>query len=116
MMKAVMTPQKIPLQLAIPPPEGYPVPEQIQNMRKVTPEELEQARKKFIKTIEEQYYLEWFWFPYCNEVWVNTWRRIDIEPIDKLDPYPSNYQTHLQWVRIASLTPTTSLSQIADRL
>ena len=40
---------------------------------KYTPMQLEDATKDFIQRVETQYYLEWFWFPYQNEVWTNTW-------------------------------------------
>lgn len=99
MMKAVMVPRKVPIQLAIPPPEGYKVPDQIKKMKKVTPEQLKKAQADFEKTVQEDYYVEWFWFPYCTELWVNTWKKAPIDAEDKLKPYPSNYQANLQWVR-----------------
>ena len=69
-----MMPCKRPLPLAIPPPEDYPIPNEVkQMMTGITKQQLADARKEFIQRCENDYYLEWFWFPYQNDVWVNTW-------------------------------------------
>ncbi|KAF8594751.1 hypothetical protein BDV93DRAFT_577501 [Ceratobasidium sp. AG-I] len=73
MAMAVMNPVKLPLPLAIPPPPGFIVPSHI-NMDGVTPENLKEAQKEFERRCEEDYYLEWFWFPLTDQVWVNTWK------------------------------------------
>ncbi|CCM02786.1 uncharacterized protein FIBRA_04895 [Fibroporia radiculosa] len=89
---AELVPTKLSLPLAIPPPKGYPIPEEIQKMikkEKITDSQLEQARLNFIQRCEEDYYLEWFWFPYEDTVWVNTWKRRDLTANDMdLKPYP----------------------------
>jgi hypothetical protein len=60
--------------LAIPPPKGYPIPKALEDqMKHITDGQLENARKEFIRRCKEDYYLEWFWFPYNDKVWVNTW-------------------------------------------
>lgn len=74
---AVMMPVKTHVALTIPPPKDYTVPSEIQTMideAGITPAQLEQARLDFIKRCEEDYYLEWFWFPYQTNCWVNTWK------------------------------------------
>ena len=71
-----MMPVKLPVMLAIPPPKDYPLPREIQMMcesKGITSERLAQARDDFIKRCETDYYLEWFWFPYQEDCWVNTW-------------------------------------------
>jgi hypothetical protein len=73
MAMAVMSPVKLSLPLAIPPPPGFPVPSAV-DMSGITPEQLEKARKEFIQRCDENYYLEWFWFPLTKQVWVNTWK------------------------------------------
>lgn len=78
MRVAKMVPTNIDMFLAIPPPEGYkilPVLENQMIQRNITPAKLAAARKAFIKRCEEDYYLEWFWFPYQKDCWVNTWQR-----------------------------------------
>jgi hypothetical protein len=72
MRMAVMNPVKLRTALAIPPPDGYPIPKEV-DMRGVTPQMLQHAKEEFVKKCETSYYLEWFWFPYQKEVWVNTW-------------------------------------------
>ena len=73
MKMAVMQPIKIRTALAIPPPDGYPIPQEV-DMTGITPEILEQAKRDFIARCEQDFYLEWFWFPYHKDVWVNTWQ------------------------------------------
>lgn len=100
MAVAVMNPVKLPLPLAIPPPPGFPVPAAI-SMEGITPAMLEEARKNFIKRCEEDYYLEWFWFPLTDKVWVNTWKKepADQKTLDKLKPYPSHTDAIAQWLQ-----------------
>ncbi|QRV95085.1 cholesterol oxidase [Ceratobasidium sp. AG-Ba] len=99
MAMAVMNPVKLPLPLAIPPPPGFPVPSAV-DMTGVTPALLEEARLNFIKRCEEDYYLEWFWFPRTDKVWVNTWKKqsVDQSIIDKLQAYPSAAGALAQWI------------------
>ena len=76
MSVAELAPTKIDMVLAIPPPANYPIPQVVQDMikeSKITSQDLANARDAFIKRCEEDYYLEWFWFPYQQDVWVNTW-------------------------------------------
>ncbi|CAE7197879.1 unnamed protein product [Rhizoctonia solani] len=97
MAMAVMNPVKVPLVLAIPPPVGYKVPDVI-DMSGITPEDLENARLEFIKRCEEDYYLEWFWYPLTKEVWINTWKKVDdAAAIESLQPYPSPFDALIQW-------------------
>ena len=72
-----MMPVKLPVVLAIPPPEGYVLPAEIQKICKsqgITDDMLVKAREDFVRRCETDFYLEWFWFPYQEECWVNTWR------------------------------------------
>ena len=71
-----MMPVKVPMPLAIPPPKGYAIPYEVQKViedKKITDAQLADAQKEFERRCEQDYYLEWFWFPYQNDVWVNTW-------------------------------------------
>ncbi|GAB1522219.1 hypothetical protein RhiTH_005331 [Rhizoctonia solani] len=97
MSMAVMKPVKVPLVLAIPPPIGYKIPDVI-DMSGVTPEDLEKARQEFVRRCEEDYYLEWFWYPLTKDVWVNTWKKVDdAAAIESLEPYPSPFDALIQW-------------------
>ncbi|CAE6465741.1 unnamed protein product [Rhizoctonia solani] len=97
MSMAVMNPVKVPLVLAIPPPVGYKIPDAI-DMSDITPGDLENARQQFIKRCEEDYYLEWFWYPMTKDVWINTWKKVDdAAAIQSLQPYPSPFDALVQW-------------------
>ncbi|KAH9914605.1 uncharacterized protein B0H18DRAFT_1044638 [Fomitopsis serialis] len=91
---AELVPVHTPLPLAIPPPKGYAIPKQVQSMiekSKITEAQLEDARTDFVRRCEEDYYLEWFWFPYQEHVWINTWKKYPMTPKDgNLDPYPGD--------------------------
>ncbi|KAF5391481.1 hypothetical protein D9757_002438 [Collybiopsis confluens] len=97
MQKAIMKPQKLPAPLAIPPPPNYPVPKEI-DMSKYSSQQLQDAQKAFEDAVENQYYVEWFWFPFQEDVWVNVWKRAEITADEELDAYPSNFQAGLQWL------------------
>jgi hypothetical protein len=71
-----MMPVKVPMPLAIPPPKGYPIPYEVQKIMdeyKITSDQLAEAQKTFEWRCNNDYYLEWFWFPYQDDCWVNTW-------------------------------------------
>lgn len=77
MAVAELAPTKIHMALAIPPPSDYSIPLPVQKMIKkarITETQLTQARDDFINRCKNDYYLEWFWFPYQNKCWVNTWK------------------------------------------
>ena len=86
-----MMPVKVPVPLAIPPPAGYTIPYEAQKIMDeydVTPEQLEAAQADFERRCREDYYLEWFWFPYQDECWVNTWQsECEFEDISRTVTY-----------------------------
>lgn len=73
MTVAVMKPRKVPVVQAIPPPPGYIVPEALQPTVPLTPEEMAEAQAEFERRATGDYYAEWFWFPYSDYAWINTW-------------------------------------------
>ncbi|KAL7270660.1 hypothetical protein RUND412_006626 [Rhizina undulata] len=94
MTYAHMKPLKQDVNLAIPPPPGFVVPEDIR--AKYSERQLEAARLDFIKKAETSYYSEWFWFPYQQKAWVNCWD--NTEDSKKVVDYPSKAGTYIQWV------------------
>jgi hypothetical protein len=90
MTYARMQPKKVALPLAIPPPSGYPVPPQI-DMKDITQEQLDEALRTFTDAMANHYYAEWFWFPYQNECWINTWNN-DGDRAHAVD-YPDECET-----------------------
>jgi hypothetical protein len=73
MTYAVMKPEKPKVALTIPPPKDFAVPEQI-DMSGISDADLDAAWNRFVDRCEHHYYSEWFWFPYEDRCWVNTWR------------------------------------------
>lgn len=77
MARAELEPKKQHFVLAIPPPKGYQLPKQVEEeiqQMGFTEKDLEAAREEFVKKCEEDYYVEWFWFPYQRYAWTNTWK------------------------------------------
>lgn len=72
MTYANMQPAKVAVPLTIPPPAGFTVPSQI-NMSGITQQQLDAAWQTFVNSASNDYYAEWFWFPYQAECWINTW-------------------------------------------
>jgi hypothetical protein len=93
MTYATFRPETPRLALAIPPPAGFPVPRAV-DMRDISPGDLEQARGRFVAQCENDYYAEWFWFPYQSDAWVNCWRNDGARKDSK--PYPDELQTRIQ--------------------
>jgi len=90
---ATLQPTKPRLGLAIPPPDGFPVPAGV-DMTGIADADLAAARERFFAQCEHEYYAEWFWFPFQSEAWVNCWRndgaRADAQP------YPAEHEVAAQ--------------------
>jgi len=90
---AVMKPSKPRIALTIPPPKGFTVPAGI-DMTGITQVQMDAAWSDFVTRCETDYYSEWFWFPYQQECWVNSWtndgRREDAKP------YPGDWGTWIE--------------------
>ena len=74
---ADMRPTQVPLVLAIPPPEGFQLPAIVERQVKeagITKEDMEKARKEFVRRAEEDHFHEFFWYPYQKCAWLNTWQ------------------------------------------
>lgn len=95
MTYAEMKPLKQDVNLAIPPPSGFTVPSAI--AKKYTAAQLETARGEFIRKAGNNYYSEWFWFPYQQDAFVNCWDRTD-KKLGAID-YPTYPDLFLQWVQ-----------------
>ena len=81
MSYAHMVPLKMPVIRAIPPPPDM-TEEEIKNnvppsLRKywddLTPAQRRQDQEDFERRATHDYYSEWFWFPFSDFSWVNTW-------------------------------------------
>ena len=102
MVYANMKPAKVDVIDAIPPPPSMPrslVPKQLYQER--TAEQIKKAQEDFENRATNHYYAEWFWFPYSNQLWINTWDTTE----DKSDVkgYPSKKEIVLQWIQAVAM-------------
>lgn len=93
MSYAVMTPMKPRLALTVPPPGGLPIPAGV-DMSGISEADLEQARVDFVRHCEDDYYTEWFWFPYQQQGWVNCWNNNGRR--EEATPYPTAIETAIE--------------------
>ncbi|TEA09874.1 hypothetical protein C8034_v011596 [Colletotrichum sidae] len=101
MTYAKLAPQKLPVTHAIPPPPDMPDSEIPPALRGAwtTLSAAEKARHQqaFEQMATDDFYCEWFWFPYTDQVWINSWN-------DTTDPagvvnYPSNPEIFVQFLQ-----------------
>ncbi len=95
MTYAVMKPRKPDIGLAIPPLSQSEVPAAIKKMH--TDVDVKSAIAQFEDQATNDYYSEWFWFPYQQTAWVNCWNNTT-DATGVVD-YPNTSQVWLQWVQ-----------------
>lgn len=69
---AVLRPERVPTQLAVPPVPGEEIADQDDFKVDHTEAEVAAATARFEKDCDS-FYSEWFWFPFQKECWVNVW-------------------------------------------
>ncbi|KAJ4390706.1 hypothetical protein N0V93_004304 [Gnomoniopsis smithogilvyi] len=97
MSYALMNPQKVPVVRAVPPPDDLPeeqIPPALQIP--VTPEQRRNDIAAFEKHCADDYYVEYFWFPYADQCWVNNWNTTE-DSTGVID-YPSDAQTFFMFI------------------
>ncbi|XXG94366.1 hypothetical protein Hte_000620 [Hypoxylon texense] len=102
MSYAVMVPRKIPVMEAIPPPPGLAdedIPEALRI--EMTPQQRAAAQATFEKQAADDFYAEWFWFPYTSKVWVNCWNVV--EDGKDAEEYPSKVGVLIQWAETVAI-------------
>ncbi|KAF4500718.1 Heterokaryon incompatibility 6, OR allele [Fusarium agapanthi] len=130
MCTAVMRPVKLDVVVAIPPPpemKDSDIPAALRQNR--TQAQKDDAVREFERRANEDFYAEWFWFPYSQQVWVNTWKT-DTDTKNVVN-YPSNAKTlyqvastaimnmaqeigkHIHALQVAPQTQTSLLSWLA---
>jgi hypothetical protein len=114
MSYAALRPEKLRLPLTIPPPAGFRIPPAV-DMSGITQAAMDQAWARFVEHCENDYYAEWFWFPFRQECWVNCWnndgRREDARP------YPGEWGTLIEQAEeyLAELATTTVFRLLPGR-
>jgi FAD/FMN-containing dehydrogenase len=93
MSYATLRPAKPRVALAVPPPPGFRVPSGV-DMSGISRSDLDEAARRFVAHCEQEYYAEWFWFPYQREAWANCWQNDGARK--DAQPYPSDLETRRQ--------------------
>lgn len=100
-----MRPRRVPVELAIPPPQEYIDAARAGDKRYewirelISPhgdEVIAKARAEFVHRAETDYYAEWFWFALQSDVWVNTWDNTGKE--SEAVNTPSDFEAFLEWL------------------
>ncbi|KAI3322294.1 hypothetical protein HD806DRAFT_545422 [Xylariaceae sp. AK1471] len=102
MITAVMRPVKLDVIKAIPPPPDMKdsnIPKPLRKSRTQEERQIDQAN--FERRANNDFYAEWFWFPYSTQVWVNTWST-DTNTKDVVE-YPSNRKVVVQVLGTAAM-------------
>ncbi|KAK8066224.1 hypothetical protein PG997_012971 [Apiospora hydei] len=105
MTYAVLEPRKMDIGLAIPPVNKEVIPEALRAEwfdKADADTQLKAADADFENRAENDYYSEWFWFPYQQKAWVNTWNTADVAEVDAdsvWPEYPDPATVFLQWVQ-----------------
>jgi hypothetical protein len=119
---AVMKPVKKSLIDAIPPPKDYydRLPPALANiLRSRTEEQMAEAQADFEKRAANDYYAEWFWFPFNDNVWVNTWNTVpvdspDIDPSSVVPDWPSRPEVFLQFLEAVAMEGIQNIGSALD--
>ena len=115
MSTAVMRPTKLDVIDAIPPPpdmDDSQIPSRLWKPR--TQQQKQAAQADFERRANNDFYAEWFWFPYSSQVWVNTWST-DNDTKDVVN-YPSTAKTFIQVVGTAIMNMGQNILQKIDAL
>lgn len=93
MSYARMKPRAPHTQLAIPPVDPASVPDDLRD-DDITQAQRDAAWDEFVRACENDYYVEWFWFPYQDRCWVNTWKNDGT--LDAAEGHPNELTVKLQ--------------------
>ncbi|KAI8200792.1 L-gulono-1,4-lactone dehydrogenase [Colletotrichum sp. SAR 10_65] len=114
MTYAQLNPKTVPVTHAIPPPpdldETLIPPVLLLPWKALSTKEKRERQLAFERQATNDYYSEWFWFPYSQKVWVNCWN--DTTDSTNVVEFPDNGQIFLSFVQ----SVTMNILQNADFL
>ncbi|CAI0644615.1 unnamed protein product [Colletotrichum noveboracense] len=114
MTYAQLNPKTVPVTHAIPPPpdldEKLIPPVLLLPWKALSTKEKRERQLEFERQATNDYYSEWFWFPYSQKVWVNCWN--DTTDSSDVVEFPDNGQIFLSFVQ----SVTMNILQNADFL
>lgn len=94
MTYALLDPKKIPVVRAVPPPDDIEVPAALRIS--ISPEQRAADIASFEAHCNDDYYVEYFWFPYADQCWVNNWNNTT-DSAGVVD-YPSNGEVFFMFI------------------
>lgn len=114
MSYAELLPVKVPVVEAVPPPsEEYwnKLPTALKPKRSYTDADKKKLQEDFERRANNDYYSEWFWFPYSNQAWVNTWKNTD-DPNGKIDDWPGKLAVGAQFVEAITMQGFQKIGEV----
>ena len=106
---AVMKPLKVDVIDAIPPPSEMLAQVPPALYKKRTPEQIARSQRDFEIRATEHYYAEWFWFPYSDKVWINTWQ--NTKDGSSVEEYPGKCQIAKHWIEAIAMEGVQNLAK-----
>jgi D-arabinono-1,4-lactone oxidase len=108
MTYAEMRPRKVDVIDAIPPPPHMraDIPKALYKPR--TDEQIRKSQEDFETRASEHYYAEWFWFPYADQVWINTWQTTTDS--SHVEHYPDKKKIVQQWLEAVAMEAMQNLA------
>ncbi|KAF2093916.1 hypothetical protein NA57DRAFT_61132 [Rhizodiscina lignyota] len=100
MTYAELAPQKMPVICAVPPPPDLDEKDiplaLLKYWKNLTPEQKQKYQDDFERRATQDYYSEWFWFPYSDFSWVNTWN--DTKDSSGVQSFPDDCHIFLSFI------------------
>jgi hypothetical protein len=101
MTYALTHPVKMPAICAVPPPTDLPEkdipPALLKYWTKLSTEQKAACQRDFEQQATNNYYSEWFWFPYSDYSWVNCWD--DTTDASDVKSFPDNTHIFLSFIQ-----------------
>lgn len=119
MTYARLEPKKMPVIRAVPPPPGMKQENIPAALCKYLPDSAEDQRKdqeEFERRATNDYYSEWFWFPYSDFSWVNTWN--NTKDAQDVVNFPEDVHIFISFVQTSLLNVLQNapvLSELIER-
>lgn len=119
MTYARLKPEKVPVAFAIPPPADLDLsqipPTLGDPWRALSQEQRKKYQDEFEQRATNDFYSEWFWFPYSDRVWVNCWNNTT-DDTDVVS-FPDDFHIFLSFIQTFTmnvLQNTPLLDELID--
>ncbi|RGP81448.1 xylitol oxidase [Fusarium longipes] len=116
MSYAELAPKKIPVIQAVPPPpdlsENEIPPALLRYWKPLSYSEKQKCQADFERRATNDYYAEWFWFPYSDYSWVNTWNATN-DP-QGVVPFPDDAHIVLSFIQTVGMNILQNAKIIND--